>query len=225
MLPSSLSTHRPVKRCKYESKWHELFFFSFLLLFDKFPWHCFSMRSSTAYHQRYLQMLDKVEWRVKNIIFVSFVMNFQILLEVVFFRANFLDFLGHKIVWPLKVQVKRFSFHFNRLCNQWIRYYYKHGDKGIRYEHGAVRNAVRNAWNSRHNYVLHLYRRHDQIWIQQNKCTSKTRTIIDDKKQKQQNWFYVMQLPLAMLQFSRRRMIKWVSFHGPHLLRVRTLSP
>jgi len=67
------------------------------------------------------------------------------------------------------MQVKRFSFHFNRLCNQWIRYYYKHGDKGIRYEQGAIRNAVRNAWNSRHNYVMHLYRRHDQIWIQQNK--------------------------------------------------------
>lgn len=80
------------------------------------------------------------------------------------------------------MQVKRFSFHFNRLCNQWIRYYYKHGDKVIRYEHGAVRNAVRNAWNRRHNYVMHLYRRNDQIWIQQNKCTSETRTIIYDKK-------------------------------------------
>ena len=61
MLPSSLSTHRPVKRCKYESKWHEPFFFfpssvqqvSLALLFNAF-FYCLSPALSTNVGQSWM---------------------------------------------------------------------------------------------------------------------------------------------------------------------------
>lgn len=144
MFLCSLSTHRPVKRCECERKWRRAFSFSLIFLFffcstsflGTSFWSVLLLLSSIIY--KCWTALNGVSLNARTRICFCFVRIewvpriFQKLLELVFsffvfiyLRENSLEslsktkeapwFLGHKIVSPLRMRIKRFSFHFIRI--------------------------------------------------------------------------------------------------------------